>query len=363
VFDLADTNICFLAGTLGEGGAERQLFYIVRALREAGAMVRVLTLMNGEFWQSHIEALNVPVTWVGGEPRRLSRLRRIVRELRKHPPDIVQSQHLYTNLYVAAAARMLGLHDVGAVRGDSLHEARACGAVLGPLSFRAPRVVAANSRAAIRTAESLGLRRGPFLLLPNVVDTDEFQPVSAPREKPVSLVLVGRFVRQKRIDRFLSIVAQVARRSPVAVRATIAGSGPEQVSLTQQAAALGLLPGIVSFRHPGPRSAAIYASADVLVLTSDHEGTPNVILEAMASGVPVVAMRAGDVEEIVRHGETGFVVDSGDEERMVELLLQLVSNESRRMDMGSAARAHIQANRSLHQLPMILKSFYGAAVA
>ncbi len=305
----------------------------------------------------------MPVTWVGGGQGKLARLRQIVHELRKHPPDIVQSQHLYTNLYAVAAARMLGLYDVGAVRGDSFHESRACGAVLGPLSFRAPRVVAANSRAAIRTAESLGLRRGPLLLHTNVVDTNEFQPAIRHRERPVSLVIVGRLVPHKRVDRFLSILARVAERSRVAVRATIAGAGPEQPSLMQQAASLGLLPGVVSFRHPGPRSAAIYESADVLVLTSDHEGTPNVILEAMSSGVPVVAMRAGDVDEMVRHGETGFVVDNGNEDEMVELLLQLVSNEPRRVEMGRAARADIQANRSLHQLPTILKSFYGATVA
>jgi glycosyltransferase involved in cell wall biosynthesis len=364
VVDLTQTRVCFVAGTLGQGGAERQLFYIVKALKHSGAAVQVLTLEKDEFWQPHIEALGVPVTWVGREPGRLSRLRRIVLELRKQRPHIIQSQHLYTNLYATAAARMLGVRDVGAVRGDSAHEAQSCGAVMGRLSFRAPRVVAANSHATIQAAESLGLRRGPFLFLPNVVDTDEFRPSAAPPgARTVSLVFVGRLVPAKRVDRFLSILAQLRKCSPVPVRATIAGSGPEQPALMRQASVLGLMPDGVSFTKTGATPSAVYAAADVFVLTSQFEGTPNVVLEAMASGLPVVAMKAGDVGEIVRHGETGFVAEVGDERRMVELLLELVTNRSRRVDMGRAARAHIEATRSFHLLPDILQSFYGAAVS
>src|SRR5437868_4062131 len=65
VVDLSKQKICFLAGTLGQGGAERQLFYILRALSESGAEVRLLSLTQGEFWQEKIEALGVKVIWVG----------------------------------------------------------------------------------------------------------------------------------------------------------------------------------------------------------------------------------------------------------------------------------------------------------
>jgi len=357
---LAGMNICFLAGTLGQGGAERQLFYNVKALLECGAAVTVLCLTTGEFWQRRIEALGVPVIWVGESRSRLARLIRIVRELRAARPNLIQSQHLYTNLYVVAAARVLGLPEVGAIRNDSAPEVRACGRLMGPLSLRAPRVVAANSRTAIRSALGNGLRRGPFRLLPNVVDTQEFRPAPRSGARPFTLVFMGRLVRQKRADRFLSVVAQVRGRTTAPVCALIVGSGPERAGLERQARSLGLLPGVVTFRDAVADAPSIYAAADLLVVTSDFEGTPNVVLEAMACGLPIVATGCGDVPEIVQHGESGYVVDAGSEAAMVNLVLQLVEDSTLREQMGRAARAHVEATRSLQSLPAMLHEFYAA---
>jgi glycosyltransferase involved in cell wall biosynthesis len=357
---LAGMNISFVAGTLGQGGAERQLYYNVKALRESGAAVTVLCLTTGEFWESRLAALGARVVWVGQSRNRVALLLRIVRELRAARPDLVQSQHLYTNLYVVAAARILRLPEVGAIRNDSPPEVQACGRVMGRLSLRAPRVVAANSMTAIRSALRTGLRRGPFRFLPNVVDTNEFRPMPRSDQRPFTVVFVGRLVRQKRVDRFLSVLAEVVRRSTMPISAMIVGSGPERTRIEEQARSLGLLPGVVTLREAVGDAAPIYASADLLVNTSDFEGTPNVVLEAMSCGLPIVATPCGDVPEIVRHGESGYVVDAGDEEAMVQLILGLAGNTALRAEMGRAARAHIEATRSLERLPATLREFYSA---
>src|ERR1035441_583066 len=115
--DLSKLKICFLAGTLGQGGAERQLFYILRALRQSGAAPRLLCLAQNEFWEDRIKNLGVPVTCVGQTRSKLKRLFQIIVELRKHPTQVLQSQHFYTNAYVAAAARALRLCGIGSLRG------------------------------------------------------------------------------------------------------------------------------------------------------------------------------------------------------------------------------------------------------
>jgi glycosyltransferase involved in cell wall biosynthesis len=322
--------------------------------------VTILSLTRGEFWESRLAALGARVVWVGQSRSRVARLLRIVRELRAAKPDLVQSQHLYTNLYAVAAARVLRLPEVGAIRNDSPPEVQACGPVMGRLSLRAPRVVAANSRTAIRSALRAGLRRGPFSLLPNVVDTDEFRPTPRTGQGPFTVVFVGRLVRQKRVDRFLSVVADVVRRSTMPISALIVGSGPERARIEEQARSLGLLPGVVTLHEAVGDAAAIYALADLLVNTSDFEGTPNVVLEAMACGLPIVATPCGDVPEIVRHGESGYVVDAGNHEAMVQLVLALAGNATLRAAMGRAGRAHIEATRSLERLPATLREFYSA---
>src|SRR5207247_1693681 len=118
--ELSGIKICFLAGTLEHGGAERQLFYWLRALCDCGAAPRVLCLDRGEFWETPIKNLGVPVTWVGEHASRLKRLIRIIRDLRKDPPDVFQSQHFFVNAYVSLAASLLGASAIGAMRSDGL---------------------------------------------------------------------------------------------------------------------------------------------------------------------------------------------------------------------------------------------------
>ena len=117
-------RICFLAGTLGQGGAERQLYYMLEELQQAGLRVTLLCLTQGEFWERRITELGVRCVWVGQKQSRLWRLFRIFQELRQERPDIVQSQHFYTNLYAAVAGRILGLPTIGAIRSDVFGEVR-----------------------------------------------------------------------------------------------------------------------------------------------------------------------------------------------------------------------------------------------
>jgi len=81
--NLSKLKLCFLAGTLEHGGAERQLFYVLQALCQAGATPRLLSLDHSEFWEEKIKALGICVTWVGDQPSRLTRLFRVLRELWK----------------------------------------------------------------------------------------------------------------------------------------------------------------------------------------------------------------------------------------------------------------------------------------
>jgi len=359
--NLLQHKIGFLAGTLGQGGAERQLFYILRTLKEHGARLRVLSLTQGEFWEEKIRALNVQIVWVGRSRSRLGRLRRIVSELRVDRPEIFQSQHFYTNLYVTAAARALGMREIAAVRCDATSEVAGAGRWLRRLSLRAPRLIAANSRAAIRTAVALGVPAKRLCLLPNVVDTGQFKPSASKKEPPLKLIAVGRLTEQKRLDRFLAVLARLRKMS--ALKGVIVGAGPLQSKLEQQARALGLSPDGVEFRGKDVDMAALYCEADVLVLTSDYEGTPNVVMEAMAAGLPVVSTRVGGVVDLVEHGASGFLVEPGDDEALLKALLELVNDATLRQTMGERGREKIEPHYGLHRLPEFLVALYQQALA
>lgn len=358
--ELDGLRVSFLAGTLGQGGAEQQLFYLLKTLKACGASVQLLSLTRGEFWEEPIRRLGVPVRWVGRVPLRAARLIYIMRELRGHPPQILQSQHFYANLYASLAARAFGLRDIGAVRNDVWSEVRSNGQILGRLSLRVPRTLAANSGAAIRNAIESGIAPHRLHLLPNVVDIDRFQPLPPRNEEKIRILAVGRMMRQKRHDRLLRVLAGVHRRARRPVEAMIAGDGPQREEIQHQAAALGL---DVKFLGRVADLAPVYRSADIFLLTSDHEGTPNVVLEAMACGLPVVGTRVGGVPEIIEHGISGFLADTAREDVLIELLLELIERPDKRLEVGASARRRVEQSYSPQSLPCTLKRLYAAALA
>lgn len=360
--ELSELNLCFIAGTLGQGGAERQLYYWLTTLKEHGARVQLYCLTQGDFWEERLRQRGVPVTWIGQPGSRLTRLRRLlaaVRQLQPRP-QLIQSQHIYANLYAAAAARVLGLREIGALRADTVHEVRIIGPVLGRLSLHVPRTIAANSHQALHNAAALGVAETRLRLLQNVVDTDYFQPVPRAPQPVVTISAIGRLVEQKRMDRLLQIYARLRAQTAQPLRLVIAGAGPLREPLERQAADLKLS---VEWRGAVPDARTLYAETDILAMTSDWEGTPNAVLEAMACGLPVVGTRVGDLPKLVLESETGFHCAPNDEAGLTAALLRLVNDPALRARLGHSARAHIVTNHSLRELPRRLLTFYQTVLA
>jgi glycosyltransferase involved in cell wall biosynthesis len=317
------------------------------------ADVAVWCLTRGEFYEGAIRELGTPVEWLGESASRLRRLAAIAARARRERPEILQSTHFYANLYVAGAARAAGCRDLGAVRSDANSEAARHG-WLGRASLRWPRTLVANSRAGAENAVRLGVPRGRVRLLPNVVDTDLFRPAASRPPGPPRILACGRLAPEKRFDRFLRLAAALP-----GARFRLVGDGPLRASLEGEAEELGLRPERFLFLGERAEVAPLLREADLLVLTSEREGTPNAVLEAMASGVPVVATDVGGVSELVEHGATGLLVPEGDEGALREAVERLLSSEAGRRSMGERARAAAEEGRSVRRLPALLADLYG----
>jgi glycosyltransferase involved in cell wall biosynthesis len=351
-------RVCFLAGTLGRGGAERQLIYMLAALKAAGIQTRVLSLTAGEPLEQEIRDLGIAVTWVGASKWRPLRLFSILRELRREPADILQSAHFYTNLYVAVAGRLLGVKSIGAIRNDLTTELESNG-ILGWGQLYLPGHLIANSKLACQRALRKGIDLENIDVVPNVVNTNGASPkVNGNRNGPVRILFSGRLTEQKRPDRFLRVLHRIVERRPgLEFIARIAGDGPWRPRLEQLAHDLGLIPKSVEFLGELEDVKPFYYDSDFLLLTSDWEGTPNVLLEAMACGLPVVATRVGGVPEIV-HADSGLLVESSDEEGMTTAALRLIDELDLRRSLSWHSREHVSRSHSVTKLNAQLIEIY-----
>ena len=157
------------------------------------------------------------------------------------------------------------------------------------------------------------------------------------------ILFIGRLAAVKGGPLLLEAIANVRAAHPD-LSLTVVGDGPDRVQLEARAAALGLA-GAVSFVGYQSQSAVaeILEQSDMLVLPSFAEGVPVVLMEAMASRLPVIASRVAGVQELVEHGVSGFVVAPGDVEGLSAGLGTLLSEPELCARMGTAGRAKVEA--------------------
>ncbi len=360
--DLQGFEIAFVAGTLGRGGAERQLFHHVKILREIGAKVKVYCLSQGEYWEGPIMDLGVPVVCFGQSSSRRARLRSLLAALRAEPMQVIQSQHFFTNVYAAVVGSRLGIPHVGAIRSDGKLESNNMNWLLGMLSLNLPRYLAANSETAFANVRKRRFRSKFNVYLRNVIDTDHFcPPLESSNCRVVRILGVGRFIEAKRFDRFVNIIKAVRERTKQPVEALLVGEGPSMSQIRSMVEESG---GACSVRLAGESNDVLkyYHQADIHLLTSDHEGMPNVVLEAMACGLPVVASDVGGVREIVVSDETGYVIPPGDLDAFIAAVLKLVENARLRRLLGEAGRRRVVQDHSIDAGRRALLRFYPTVV-
>jgi glycosyltransferase involved in cell wall biosynthesis len=158
----------------------------------------------------------------------------------------------------------------------------------------------------------------------------------------VVLVAAGRLAQIKRIDRLLRVFAAVHAAHPE-TRLCVVGDGPLRPELEAQTASLGL-GDAVRFAGWSDAMPVWHAAADIVVNSSDSEGTPLVLIEAAASARPAVATRVGGVPDVVIEGVTGWLVDREDEAAFAERIGRLVRDPEMRRRFGDEAFARRQTH-------------------
>ena len=185
-------------------------------------------------------------------------------------------------------------------------------------------------------------RAGRSVLIRNAVDVSVNSTNLRAQTTPL-VVSVGRLQRPKD---YVTLIRALSILNPVAYRAEIVGDGPLRAEIETEIRTLGL-DETVSLLGERADVGCVLASADVFVLSSDSEGLPMSILEAMAAGLPVVASSVGGVSEIVEHGVTGLLVPPRNPASLADSIRSLLENPGLRNEMGTAARTRARTSFGL----------------
>ena len=331
------------------------MVWMARVLRDAGVRVHVYSLAGGRY-QHALEDARVPLSFVPpGRP--ITRLVTLISTLKLFKPHFVQSTHAFANLYAVLGARAVGAVGIGALRSDLAHCIESNGSWTRWL-IRAPAALFVNSiRAFDDVLNRPSLRRSNIYVIPNAVEVLQSGRATARAPGHMTVAFIGRLTAVKRVDVFLQALRD-ARSVVPHLRGVIVGDGPECAVLRRRAHELALLPDHLSFLGWRADVAEILCGCDMLALTSDHEATPNVILEAMAASLPVITTPAGDARTLVRDGTRGFVVPFNDVPALADRLRRLCADAELRHDLGRAGREFVQREHSPARLRNVLLDAY-----
>lgn len=339
-------RVVFLLEELNFGGTQRQTLELARRLDPGRFRPEIWLLRAGADLAPLAREWQIPLVWLASSPWVGPRsLFNLWRRLRQEKIDLFLTLTAIPNIWGRLLGRLAGLPCIiGNVRSRTAH--RQHERWLWPLAHR---VVCNNQHLEQLLLKDYKLPRPCLTMIPNGVDTDYFQPPASNRQNGQPLILsIGRLVPDKDQETLLAAFRLLLAEHPTA-RLWLVGDGPLQNRLRRNLQEHGL--GTQAELLPAQQDIRPFlAQASVFALSSFTEALPNVVLEAMAAGLPVVATRVGGLPEAVLPGQTGLLVPPGNPAALARALAELLADEPRRSAFGQAGRERAVREFSLAQV-------------
>ena len=368
--------VVLVVDDLGYGGAERQVVELANNINHNAFDLHVCSLSNHLPLRSQLVVSELNLHVIARKTRfDFTVVPRLAHLLRTLKADIVHGYLFSAEIASRLAGCIAGTRlIVGSERNANRVEYRKSNMFAYRLSQRCVDVIVANSNAGAKSHGRIyGRPPSDYRVVHNGVNTERFRPMDGTsiRRKlgiPVQCPVVGAFAnfkKQKNHSMLFRAFKLVLKSYPEA-RLLLIGDQPvdSRGRLDGYRAQLDRLLDDLKIRHRcmflGHRedTERFYPACDITVLSSLHEGTPNVLLESMACCVPVVATNVCDNDYIIKEGEVGYLVQVGDDVRMAHRMASLLGNHAVRQEMGRKARNWVAAEFSTRRLAKRMAAVY-----
>lgn len=316
VVDLVRTNAAYRPASMGRIPVARALFRLLPylwSLWQAAGRARLAHVMANSGWAWHLFA--APAIWI---------------------------------------AHLRGVPVLVNYRGGEAGEFLSRSAALVRWTMRHARVLAVPSGFLQQIFADHGMTA---TIVPNVVDLSRFRPAETLPDGPLHVVVARNLERLYDNATAVRAFARLRLRHAGA-RLTVAGSGPEEGALRRLAVDLGVADAVTfTGRLDRNAMAALYRQASVVVNPSLADNMPNSVLEAMASGVPVVSTNVGGVPFLVSHGETALLVPPADEQAMAAALLTVADDRALALALRARALDEVRRYTWTAVAPLLLAAY------
>jgi len=361
-------KVLHIVPVLSPGGAERVAVHIVRGLNRNRYEAEVISL--GRRMECDLDRLieehGISVQYLGKpagfDYRMYFRLHRVLKDCR---PDII---HTHIQVLRYALPSMLSLKCASllhTVHNLAEREVEPGARWIQGYAFHNGVVPVAVAEEVARSVQRLyGIQR--CRVISNGIPTEYYARPQTPRsewraregfrDNDVLFVCVARFAPQKNHELLLKAFAEGPASDPNA-HVILVGEGALQERLEDQAKNLGLARRVhfLGLRTDIPD---VLGATDVFVLSSDYEGSPLSVMEAMASGLPIVSTAVGGVPDLFENGKEGLIVQPGDVQGLSNSMAYLLGNREARVSLGTAAARRTRENYDTSMMVRAYEELY-----
>lgn len=322
------------------------MYYLIRQLQDRGVVVScvVWNFREGDpyvsAYRAELEARLIALPNGAGISQKIRQVRGV---LLQQQPQLVVSFTAFVNFPTWLASLGLDCVALGSLRTSAAFYL-AKGGVKARLNLLFPTRILVNSQKAMKEIAGFSLHKHftKAAFLPNVLDIDqiskhfssgtEFQSISVGNARPA-----------KRLDRLIEVMTLLKERGQLNFRHLHVGAGSDLASLRATALKAGLEEN-VCFLGSREDVYRLLGQSSLFLHFSEYEGSPNVIMEAMAAGLPVITTDCGDARRYVKDGENGFLIENYSVEFFAEKIARLHENQAQRSTMAQQSLEMIRAS-------------------
>ena len=340
-----------------EGGSERQMIQMAQLLRDSGDYeVHAAAVSTGGVLRPEIERLQIPVVDFPltsfYDANMARQTRRLVSYIKEHQIQVVHSHEFYSNIFGMTGAALARVRGRIASKRETTGTRTRAQTTVENTAFRLAHAIVANAAAVKEQLVGEGVSSDKITVIHNGLDLSRFRQNGNVTEalqrldlesisgRPIITMVANFEYRVKDHPMLLRAAQRVTANVPEAIF-VLAGEGELREEMQKLAGELGLKESCF-FIGRCASVPDLLAASDICVLSSQAEGFSNSILEYMAAGRAVVATDVGGASEAIVEGETGYLVQAGDDQAMAERITSLLRDPDKSHRMGLNGRRLVE---------------------
>ncbi len=343
-------NIVYFIGQIGLGGSEKQLYLLLKYLNRPDLVCYVVVFNNSPFGNYEVELSKIGVKLyfipknVNSIPKRFIYLFYL---LKKINPILIHSWTIHDNAYAGILGSLLKIKSLGSLRGSIFGTGFSkLSKFYKQIALRSVDNLLVNAKTLKLEAIDYGIPKSKIKYIPNSVEISTEKNIN---ERELIVCSIGNLRKNKNHSLFIDIMSNVLESIPSA-RGWIIGQPvqdePDVENELQSKIEVLELQGRVQLLGFQPDILNLLRKCSVLVLTSISEGMPNVVLEAMSIGIPVVASNVGGVTQLISHEESGLLCNIKNKNEFVDSIIKLLKQTDYNSKLGKCGMKFVVASHS-----------------